>query len=143
MVDSNVVVSAALSSTGNPGRALILAFEKGVVLYSLASVREFANVLSREKFAKYVLPHSVEALVSKFVDKGVEVDIVSTIVDCRDPNDNKFLELALDGEADFIVTGDEDLLVLHPWRGIDILTPTDFLVVHAKLTPPSPSQSLP
>ena len=48
---------------------------------------------------------------------------------CRDPKDNQFLELAVNGQADFIVTGDEDLLVLHPFRAIPILTPRDFLHV--------------
>ena len=46
---------------------------------------------------------------------------------CRDSRDNKFLALALIADADAIVSSDEDLLTLHPWRGIPILTPTQFL----------------
>lgn len=46
---------------------------------------------------------------------------------CRDPKDDKFLELAIDGRADAIVTGDQDLLVLHPFRGIAVLTPAEYL----------------
>ena len=46
---------------------------------------------------------------------------------CRDPNDDKFLELALSGGADCIVSGDKDLLVLHPFRGVPIVTPRDFV----------------
>jgi putative PIN family toxin of toxin-antitoxin system len=49
------------------------------------------------------------------------------ITDCRDPKDNKFLELAVEANASCIVTGDKDLLVLDPFRGIPILTAADFL----------------
>ena len=52
----------------------------------------------------------------------------STLVrECRDPKDDKFLELALNGRADLIITGDADLLVLNPWRGIEIVTPREYL----------------
>lgn len=55
--------------------------------------------------------------------------IIPTVVvnDCRDPKDNKFLEIAISGNADCIVSGDKDLMVLHPYRGISILTPMQFL----------------
>ena len=55
------------------------------------------------------------------------VEIAETITDCRDAKDNKFLELAVSGKADCIVSGDADLLVLNPFRGIPILTPREFL----------------
>jgi putative PIN family toxin of toxin-antitoxin system len=57
------------------------------------------------------------------------IEITESIQDCRDPKDNKFLELALSGNADFIITGDADLLSLHPWRGIAILSPADYLAL--------------
>lgn len=50
------------------------------------------------------------------------------IIDCRDPKDNKFLELAFAGKANCIVTGDKDLLVMHPFRGINIISPFDFII---------------
>ena len=60
--------------------------------------------------------------------KEVEmVEITETFTDCRDAKDNKFLELAVSGKADCIVSGDADLLVLNPFRGIPILTPREFL----------------
>jgi len=49
------------------------------------------------------------------------------ITDCRDPKDNKFLELAVTANASCIITGDDDLLVLHPFRNIPILNASDFL----------------
>jgi len=57
-------------------------------------------------------------------------------VACRDPKDNKFLELAVAGEATHIVTGDSDLLVLNPFRDIAVLTPSEFL---ATALPPTAS----
>ena len=55
------------------------------------------------------------------------VAITQRIHACRDPKDDKFLDVALTGEAQLIVTGDQDLLALHPFHGIEILTPTAFL----------------
>jgi len=55
------------------------------------------------------------------------VEIKTRIRACRDPKDDKFLEVAVDGRADAIVTGDHDLLELHPFHGIAILTPADYL----------------
>ena len=61
--------------------------------------------------------------------RGLAVWFVPTesVRECRDPKDDKFLELALAANARVIVTGDNDLLVLHPWRGIEILRPADYL----------------
>jgi len=54
--------------------------------------------------------------------------IQTRITICRDPRDNKFLELAVDGKAQIIITGDQDLLILNPFENIDVLTPRDFLL---------------
>jgi uncharacterized protein len=56
------------------------------------------------------------------------VQVTTTIQACRDPKDNKVLELAVSGQAVCIVSGDKDLLVLHPFQGISILSPGDFLI---------------
>ncbi len=61
------------------------------------------------------------------MQKATLITIIEQITDCRDPKDNKFLELAINGNATCIITGDKDLLVLHPFRGISILTPRLFL----------------
>ena len=55
------------------------------------------------------------------------VEVTNSITDCRDPKDNKFLELAVSDNATHIITGDSDLLTLHPFRGIVIVTPEDFV----------------
>lgn len=66
------------------------------------------------------------ALGRALVAQMAEQPIRKRIRACRDPKDDKFLELAVSGNADVIVTGDKDLLALHPFRGIAILTPLDF-----------------
>jgi uncharacterized protein len=67
----------------------------------------------------------------KFLDDFLEladiIEVTTTIADCRDPKDNKFLELAISGNANYILTNDKDLLVLHPYQAIKIITPADFL----------------
>ena len=56
-------------------------------------------------------------------------EIPFNITACRDPKDDKFLTLAVAANADYIVTGDDDLLVLHPFRGIQIIKPAEFLAL--------------
>jgi len=58
--------------------------------------------------------------------------IVRIVEECRDPDDDKFLACVQAGGADCIVTGDQDLLVMHPWRGISILSPRAFLRYNRK-----------
>lgn len=65
--------------------------------------------------------------LANFLNLTTPIEITENIAACRDPKDDKFLELAVSGGATYLVTGDSDLLVLHPFRGISILTPTNFL----------------
>ena len=67
-----------------------------------------------------------------FYVNSTPVEIDETISECRDHRDNKFLELAVCGKADFIISGDEDLLVLNRFRNIQIITPDSFLRMHSK-----------
>ena len=60
-------------------------------------------------------------------DSAVWFEPTICLTDCRDPKDNKYLELALTAGAETIVSGDDDLLILHPWRGVRILQPADYL----------------
>jgi len=65
--------------------------------------------------------------LAALVNQAKFVEITETITECRDPKDNKFLELAVCGGADCLISGDGDLLALHPFRGIRILPPQAFL----------------
>ncbi len=57
---------------------------------------------------------------------------LTSIEICRDPDDNKFLEIAIDGKADHIISGDKDLLALNPFQGIPIIKPADFIALLEK-----------
>jgi len=65
--------------------------------------------------------------MARFTNLVEIVSITELISACRDSKDDKFLSLAVNGNTDLILTGDNDLLVLHPFRGIDILSPKDYL----------------
>ncbi|HXR39637.1 MAG TPA: putative toxin-antitoxin system toxin component, PIN family [Terracidiphilus sp.] len=130
--DTSTLVSAALRSGSVPHQALLKAFASCDVCASGETLAELELVLDRVKFDRYLDRESRRAFVALirrnvylFVIKAAELAAVQP--PCRDPRDDQFLALALAAEADAIVSNDEDMLVLHPWRGIPILTPADFL----------------
>ena len=88
---------------------------------------ELADVLGREKFNAYVSIQDREEFL-RMLGRIVEmVTILHAVHDCRDGEDNQILEVAVNGQAQVIVTDDEDLLVLNPFREIPILRPADYL----------------
>jgi putative PIN family toxin of toxin-antitoxin system len=127
VIDTNVYVSRLIREQSKPGRAVARAWREGVTLVSDATLEELRVVLRREKFARYIPPGSVEPYLLQVREVALYMSNPPTIRACRDPKDDKFLEVAVDGRADLIVTGDNDLLALHPFRGIAILTPAEYL----------------
>jgi len=125
--DTNTVVSAFLFENGNPGRALREALRQGHPLLSLEVAEEIAEVLRRAKFDKYVRTRTREEFLRALIRRAVFVDVAERIHECRDPDDDKFLELAVSGGATHIISGDDDLQVLDPFRGIPILSAREFL----------------
>jgi putative PIN family toxin of toxin-antitoxin system len=83
--------------------------------------------VARPKLAAYVSLSESTVFLAEFARVVELVPIIQHVELCRDPRDNKFLELALAGRADFLLTGDADLLTLHPFRGTAILTPAAYL----------------
>jgi putative PIN family toxin of toxin-antitoxin system len=128
VVDTNVYVSRLLRPSSVPGKAVAKAWLEATTLVSSATLIELEAVLGRAKFAPYVQPGSLEPFLERLRSIADHVLIVSSIHACRDPRDDKFLELAVDGRADAILTGDLDLLALHPFHGISILTPANYLL---------------
>ena len=99
-------------------------------MISEPTLQEFAEVIFRKKFDKYFLNNAERFEAINRVESNSLVFFPKIIVKaCRDPKDNKFLELALTAGASCIITGDQDLLVLHPFRNISILSATDFLIL--------------
>ncbi len=124
--DNNVLVSAALLA-GVPRQAFDKLLDNGTVLISVPVLLELAEVLNREKFDKYVTHDERMRFIVGFLKVAEMIETGETIAICRDPKDDKLLELAVGGNAGFLVTGDKDLLVLNPFRGVEIITPRDFL----------------
>ncbi len=127
VVDTSVVISAMLLPRSIPRKAFDYVVEHGRLLISAATVAELDEVLRRPKFDRYVREEERLEFLAALVRVAEIVDINATITACRDPKDNKFLELAVSGEASHIITGDADLLVLHPFQEIAIVTPQAFL----------------
>jgi len=95
----------------------------GELLLSTDVTDELAEVLRRDKFDRYVKRKTREALLRGLIQEAVFVNVTETIQACRDAKDDKFLELAASGQASYLISGDEDLLALNPFRGIAIITP--------------------
>ncbi|MCB1863728.1 MAG: putative toxin-antitoxin system toxin component, PIN family, partial [Gammaproteobacteria bacterium] len=91
------------------------------------TLNELAEVLSRPKFDPYISLNDRQEFFRVFGRVAERVPIVRRVHVCRDPKDDKFLELAINGQASHIVTGDQDLLVLHPFHNIQIITPANYL----------------
>jgi|SRR5580698_3264262 putative PIN family toxin of toxin-antitoxin system len=127
VLDTNVLVSAALRNGSLTHSALLKARMEAKLLASEDTLAEFRTVLLRDKFDRYVDTVLRENLLQEYARHCTLVPISTPIRACRDPNDDKFLEVAVHGRADAIVTGDGDLLVLNPFRGIAILTPRAYL----------------
>ncbi len=125
--DTNTLISAAIFPQSTPARAYQKAKQAGELVASQDTLIELALVLERPKFDKYVSLDKRRFFYTEFADIVIHVPIVHTVTDCRDPKDNKFLELALSASNGLIVSGDSDLLALHPFRGIAIVSPADFL----------------
>jgi putative PIN family toxin of toxin-antitoxin system len=136
--DTSVVVSAVLLPRSVPRQAFDLVVAHGRVQISAATIVELEEVLRRPKFDRYLRREEREEFLASLAQQAQRVPATEVVTLCRDPKDNKFLELALSAQATYLVTGDRDLLVLHPFRGIPILTPTVFVEILAKNTAEEP-----
>ncbi len=127
VVDTNVFASAIIFPRSVPRQVVDGALDQDVVLFSEATMGELAEVLSRPKFDRYVSREARMLFLAQIESAEEFVPIIQLIRACRDPKDDKSLEVALNGRADVIIAGDADLLGMHPWPGISILCPADYL----------------
>ena len=127
VADTNLLVSRLLLPQSLPAQAVRKAVDEGQLVVSDATLGELADVLSRAKFDPYVSLEDRQDFIRVLNRVAERIIVTAPIKACRDPKDDKFLEVALNGEANLILTGDRDLLALHPFRGVDILSPRDYL----------------
>ena len=125
--DTNVMISALLFNTSVPGQAFARSLGHGTILISQPLVEELNDVLGREKFNQYVSHEQRDRFLESLVRESELVNIIESVQECRDPEDDRILELAVNGNASIIVSGDTDLLVLNPFRSIQIATPAELL----------------
>jgi putative PIN family toxin of toxin-antitoxin system len=126
VVDTNVFVSAALKASSWPAHTIRWISRYGGLLKSDPTEQELLAVLQRPRFADKLPPWFLPD-VRRILDAAEAVPVTELVALCRDPADDKFIELAVNGRADLIVSGDADLLSLDEVRGIPIVSPAAFV----------------
>jgi uncharacterized protein len=129
VIDTNIFISAALSPGGTAYQAFAKAVQNFIIVQSNETYQEIANRIYKSKFDKYISNERRQEFLSIIKDKSKFIQTTSCINSCRDPDDNKFLELVIDSKAKFLITGDKDLLALKSqveYQSI-IISPRDFL----------------
>lgn len=130
VLDTNVLVSAALFRQSKPAQVFRKVLVSGNVLVSVETLEELRGVLNRKKLERYLTLEDKRDFLAVLVRRSSLIEPSLKITACRDPKDNQILELAVSGQADFIITGDNDLLVLNPFQNVQILTPDTWLQNH-------------
>ena len=127
VIDTNVLISGLLSTSSTPAKAVERAVTTAQLVGTAATLRELMAKLLSPEFDRYVSRERRDALLLRLAPLIEIVEVLQPIRASRDPKDDKFLEAAVNGRADVLVTGDKDLLVMHPFRGIDIVTPSAYV----------------
>ena len=132
VVDTNVLISALLQPSGRTAQVLeTIQAQDGVVLFSDPTFQELATRLMRAKFDRYATVEIRDRYLADLAGVAEWVVIGGTLRACRDPDDDKLLETAVVGGADWLITGDDDLLILEPFGSLRIVNPRSFLEVMA------------
>lgn len=135
VIDTNVLVSAVIFPGSIPGRALGPARQVSILLTTSELVKELHDVLARPKFDRYLSADLRDAFVAAYISEAefvrvterIFVRVTERIIICRDPKDDCVLEAAVCGHASVVISGDDDPLVLSPFRGVPVVTPTSYL----------------
>ena len=125
--DTNVLISALFDFNSSSAAALTKARSLGRLLISSEVAMEYLSVFSRKKFDKWISFENRIIFIENIIENSMIVNITQYVSVCRDYKDNMFLSLAVSARSNCIISGDKDLLVLHPFNGMPILSPVDFL----------------
>lgn len=127
VIDTSTLISAIGWKKGKPRKILNLCLNKEfTLLISGETMKELMGVLSRNKF-NFIEKELKEEFLILLRETSEMVKVITSINKCKDPKDNMFIELAIDGGADYIISSDEDLLSLDKVNNIKIITPSEFL----------------
>lgn len=127
VIDTNVLISAAILEESIPARARNHALHHGRLIATEDTLREFVARLLSTKFDAYVSRAARETLLQRLHPLIEIVPVTQVVKACRDPRDDRFLEAAVNGAAAVIITGGKDLLALNPFAGVSIVTPAAYL----------------
>lgn len=128
ILDTNIIVSSFLFKNSKPRQVLEIAKNDYLILLSESIIEEMKTVIRRTKFDRYISLNAREELLKTLIKASVIIEPNEEVNECRDAKDNKYLELAIAGQAECIITGDQDLLILNPFREIAIITVQNFLI---------------
>lgn len=127
VIDTNCFISANLIKDSVNAKAFDIAILHGKIAISNEVFNEYFEVLYREKLDKYLNENKRRNALRLIEKNSILFNPVEKVTKCRDPKDDKFLELALACRAEILITGDPDLLILNPFQNIRILSPSEFL----------------
>lgn len=130
VLDTNILISSILTKKTPPQQTFDYCIAHGTILLSDFTLEEISTEIMRQKFDRYASLAKRINFLQVLNDRAEIVTIIESIIACRDRKDDKFLEVAVNGKSDYLITGDRDLLVLHPFRNIPIVTPIEFISSH-------------
>ena len=125
VIDTNIWIGFLIGKT-LAGLSDAIANDNVEILFSEELFEELVEVLNRPKFERYFSLEDIRELISLLHSKVKFIEIIQHFNDCRDEKDNFLLDLCVSGEADYLITGDEDLLVMNPFHGIKIINYRQF-----------------
>jgi uncharacterized protein len=127
VIDTNTLISAHLIKESNPRRAFEYVLDCGILVQSKETLSEFAEKFTHPKFDRYISLQNRIKAINELEIRCMVIPIHEEIIACRDPKDDKFLSLAWNSRADCLISGDKDLLVMHPFRNLPIVNPAQFI----------------
>lgn len=132
VIDNNVLISAVLSSKGTAYQAFAKVIQTCSLVQTIETYQEIKSRIYKPKFDKYISDERRQQFLKVVKDKSQFIQTILKITICRDTDDNKFLELAIDAKAKFLITGDKDLLSLKSIEEYKylIITPREFIEIN-------------
>lgn len=122
IIDTNLWISFLLKGRAFKDLLAVLSDERATLVSSQLSIDEFTSVASRPKFRKYISERQITAVLSFILQKAQIYPLENIPSRCRDPKDDYLLELAVVSGADYLLTGDDDLLSMHSIGECKIIT---------------------
>lgn len=129
IIDTNWYISATINKNSRRILYELLTNKNLLILFSDEILKEYKTVIERDKFKKIIRPKQVARFMNLVISKIENIELKANVTGSRDINDNFLLSLSYDRNADYLITGDSDLLVLQKTGSTQILSLRDFLQI--------------